>query len=79
MVRYSFSMGLKRAGRASTFVSNHFDVPWRAWDVLIAPFDNQHVFTLLANGLERTNECDHRSTDDRVLRIEHCTDCFPRI
>ena len=69
MVRYSFPlpMGLKRVARASTFVSNHFDVPWRAWDVLITPFDNQHVFTLLANGLERTNEHESPSECRAIL------------
>jgi len=34
------------------FDLNNFNMPWRAWNMLITPFNNQHIFTLLSNSLQ---------------------------
>ncbi len=36
----------------SFFDLNNFNMPWRAWNMLITPFNNQHIFTLLSNSLK---------------------------
>lgn len=40
------------------FDLDDFDVPRRAGNMFIAPFDNQHVLALLANGLKRERRFD---------------------